>query len=354
MGDEEFIAWLKREDCYTIVEKNAQQFERIFSQCLGVTKESILLIGDYGYPQRRVAPILTGCYYLAAKRLGYTVQIVMQEARRGQDQADSAIVNTLQQMPQQSTIILNASGKIGQMGELGNSFRKFVVVNNHKFVSTTTLGSMDTFMINALLQALGTDYEGLQKHDTLLCEQLRQGTRGELKTKAGTNLVFTINKKTIRSADGNYKAFGSGGNLPAGDVYLAPENAQGVVVVDASSRNSEGSVLIQKPIVLRIENNRIVAIEGGEEAALLEKSLQEAESRSQHPERIRYLAEIGIGTNPKAKVIGSTILDEKAAGTAHVGIGSNYWFGGTNRTIIHYDQVFNAPKLKLDGNIVKL
>ena len=41
-------------------------------------------------------------------------------------------------------------------------------------------------------------------------------------------------------------------------------------------------------------------------------------------------------------------------GTAHIGIGSNYWFGGPIRTIIHLDQVFKNPLFKLDGESLNI
>ena len=58
--------------------------------------------------------------------------------------------------------------------------------------------------------------------------------------------------------------------------------------------------------------------------------------------------------NPKAKIIGAMIIDDKTLGTAHIGIGSNYWFGGNIYAIIHLDQVFRNPKIYLDGKVLKV
>jgi len=82
------------------------------------------------------------------------------------------------------------------------------------------------------------------------------------------------------------------------------------------------------------------------DAEILERSLLWAEKQAVYHDRVRRVAELGIGLNPRAKVIGSTILDEKAAGTAHIAIGSNHWFGGDNSTIIHLDQVFFKPEIE--------
>ena len=49
------------------------------------------------------------------------------------------------------------------------------------------------------------------------------------------------------------------------------------------------------------------------------------------------------------------MLDEKAAGTAHVAIGRNTGsYGGDNEASIHVDMVFSAPTLEADGRAVKL
>jgi aminopeptidase len=348
-GEKEFLKWLEMEEIFKLAKKYSTHFEKIFKQCLDVKDEKILLIGDFGYPTRRVAPLLTGCYYFAAKNLGLNSEIVMQESKRGMDISEPQIAKKLSELPTQSIVILNASGKLGKMQQLGKSFRRFCKTQEHKFVSTTSLSTMDTFMIKSVINALSIDYSEMQKNDKLLKEIIKNGKIMTIKTKAGTDLIIDLKDADVRLADGDYKTYGKGGNLPAGEVYFAPYNVNGTIVIDASSRNREDAVLIQKPITLTIENNKLISIKGEEEAQLLDKSLSQAEELSKYPERIRYLAEVGIGTNKKAKIIGATIIDEKAYGTAHIAIGSNYWFGGSNRTIIHYDQVFKNPLIKIDG-----
>jgi len=87
---------------------------------------------------------------------------------------------------------------------------------------------------------------------------------------------------------------------------------------------------------------------------LLERTLCRCEDRAKFPERVRMIGEFGIGINPGAVLVGSSILDEKVLGTAHIAIGSNYWFGGDIRTILHLDQVFMNPKIYLDDKELKL
>ena len=349
MDEQEFMVWLEHEDLLAIAKKNISSFTNVFKQCLNAGKEKILLIGDFGYPTRRISPLITACYYLAAKELKLNVEFVMQEPKRGLDKAESDIINKLFELPMESTIIVNVSGKIGLMDHVCKSFRTFCKTHNHRFISTTSLSTMDTFMINSIVSSLDVDYKNMQDEDKQIKSKIACGKIMTIKTIVGTDLTIDLNGVSVRSADGNYTKFGIGGNLPAGEVYFAPPNINGKVVIDASSRNNENAILIQKPITLIIQDNKVVCIQGEEEAKILEESLKEAEKRAKHPENVRYLAEVGIGTNVKAKIIGATIIDEKSYGTAHVAIGSNFWFGGTNKTLVHYDQVFKNPHIRIDG-----
>jgi len=348
MNEEQFIDWLKREELLNTAKKYSQDFTNIFKQCLDAKKEKILLIGDFGYPTRRIAPLLTACYYFAAKKMDLNVDFVLQEPKRGLDKADSDLIDKLFKLPLNSTIIVNVSGKIGLMDHVGKSFRTFCKTHNHRFISTTSLSTMDTFMIKSIINALAIDYHKMQEEDKSLKSKIACGKVMTIKTRAGTDLTIDLRGVNVKSADGDYIKFGSGGNLPAGEVYFAPPKINGTAVIDGSSRNRENATLIQKPITLIIQDNKVVAIKGDQEAKLLDESLKEAERSAKFPERVRYLAEVGIGTNLKAKIIGATIVDEKAYGTAHVAIGSNYWFGGTNKTLVHYDQVFKNPRIKID------
>ena len=113
-------------------------------------------------------------------------------------------------------------------------------------------------------------------------------------------------------------------------------------------RTEDGAILLTKPLVLYIEKGRVVRIEG-ENAHLLEKTFTKHEDRAKYPYRVRHAAELGVGINPSAVLIGSLILDEKVYGTGHIAMGSNYWFGGEIKTIYHGDQVFKKPIYYVDG-----
>lgn len=354
MDEKEFFDWLEHEDLLDLAKKNSASFVNVFKQCLNVGKEKVLLIGDFGYPTRRISPLMTACYYLAAKELNVDVEFVLQEPKRGLDKAETKIIDSLFSLPLESTVIVNVSGKIGMMDHVGKSFRTFCKTHNHRFISTSSLSTVDTFMFKGIISSFDVDYKKIQEDGQLVISKISSGKVMTIKTRVGTDLSIDLNGVSLRAANGDYTKFGTGGNLPAGEIYFAPPNINGTVVIDASSRNRDNAILVQKPIIMKIENNKIISIEGEEEAKILDESLKESEKIAKHPENVRYLAEFGIGINPKAKIVGATIVDEKSYGTAHVAIGSNFWFGGKNKTIIHYDQVFKNPHIRIDGEPLKI
>jgi len=66
----------------------------------------------------------------------------------------------------------------------------------------------------------------------------------------------------------------------------------------------------------------------------------------------RNIAEIGIGTNLKAKVIGNVLEDEKVYGTVHVALGNNASYGGDCSVAFHEDGIILKPTLEADGKIL--
>jgi aminopeptidase len=73
----------------------------------------------------------------------------------------------------------------------------------------------------------------------------------------------------------------------------------------------------------------------------------------------RLLGELGIGTNPGIdRPTGSTLLDEKLAGTVHLALGRSYpETGGTNSSALHWDLICDlrdGGRLSADGEVLEL
>ncbi|HLD43230.1 MAG TPA: hypothetical protein VJB08_04565 [Candidatus Nanoarchaeia archaeon] len=340
------LRWIEKQHLGYYCRPSVGIFERVLKTCLP-KGESMLIISDFGLPHQNIAAEISYAYYLAGQKLGLNPGMILQSQKTRGQEADRDVIKALEALPSNSLVVVNISDRLGSMGRLGKSFRSYCKAQHLPFISMPSLGYLDTQQVPHLLAAIDIDYKALsQKHDSVKADMDSANTI-RITTDAGTDAVFDVEGVISRKADGLYGGSRLGGNLPAGEVYLAPRNAEGRIVVDASSRNRHSTRLTgDEPIVLEIRNGSVVRVSGGKNAEILERSLLWAEKQAVYPDRVRRVAELGIGLNPRAKVIGSTILDEKAAGTAHIAIGSNHWFGGDNSTIIHLDQVFFKPEIE--------
>ena len=59
-------------------------------------------------------------------------------------------------------------------------------------------------------------------------------------------------------------------------------------------------------------------------------------------ERAYYLAECGIGLNPKARLTGNMLTDEGSKGCIHFGFGANNTVGGINNVAFHLDFILKV------------
>lgn len=350
MGTLESLKWLKDHNLYDLAYRTSIALKKVFTPCFAVKDEKVLIIGDIGYENRNAAAVMSGAYYLAAEQLRLDAKLIFQNVKSRGDVSDEDVIHALSDLKSGNIIILNMSDKLGNIKELGKSFRRWVAKRNHRFVSAMSLGDLATSNIELILNAIDVNYKPFQVQHEEIRQRLEKAKEVRVTTPAGTDLIY--NKAGIKAiaADGNYTIHGTGGNLPAGEVYSPPngKRIEGKVVIDGSSRTHEHTILIKKPIELEIKDGEIVDIKGGEEAKRLEATLKWAASVAKNPGNVRRVCELGIGLNPKASIIGAMIIDDKTLGTAHIGIGSNYWFGGNIYAIIHLDQVFKNPTIYLD------
>tara|TARA_Y100000310_G_C20675097_1_gene812574 strand:+ start:693 stop:1745 length:1053 start_codon:yes stop_codon:yes gene_type:complete len=341
-----------RKDVMDIVDKQSSQFQKVFKECLKVKTEEILIISDYGVKDYNLASMMGYGFYQAAKSKGYNVNMIFQDVKKSFMHVDDHVKKALELLPEKNAVIVAClSNKLGKFGVQGSSFRRFCKEKGYRFISSTGLGAVSSANFPVFMESISINYKRLQKKGLKIKDKLDKGNVVRVKTKAGTDVTLSIKGSDAIANVGNYKECGAGGNIPTGEVYIAPEgftNVNGTLVIDGSLRHSEGTELLRSPVVVDIKDGRVVGIHG-EKAHLLEKSLQIHEDRAKYPERVRLIGEFGIGINPGAVLIGSTILDEKVLGTAHIAIGSNYWFGGPIRTIFHADQVFKDPVVFIDG-----
>ncbi|PLW79829.1 hypothetical protein C0585_05805 [Candidatus Woesearchaeota archaeon] len=349
--------YLEKKDYFNFSKKRLRLFSNVLRQTLKPISEKVIVIGDTGHENFGLSTKLSAKYFLACENIGVDAKVYLQNPKERGESANPEIIQAMKNLPENNIIVANLSNKFGSMKHLGNSFRSFCKEKNHRFISTTSLGFITNEMEEFLYNTLDIDYKRLSKKHAKLKEIFDEGDEVRITTEIGTDLRIGIKKKTAISADGLYHEPGSGGNLPSGEVYIPPRKKQvwGNVVIDGSSRTIERTNLIDKPFNMKIKDGEITKIEGDSFGvhSLLD-SLKWAWNNSKYGWGVKRIGELGIGLNPNAKLIGSTIVDEKVLGTAHIAIGSNHWMGGTIYSIIHLDQVFKKPVIEVDGNEIDI
>jgi len=190
--------------------------------------------------------------------------------------------------------------------------------------------------------AMTADYEQVAALTEAVARALEGGREVHITTPSGTDLIMSIEGRGVLRDTGLYHRPGDFGNLPAGEVCLAPVEGttEGILVIDRM-----GSV-VTRPLKVRVERGRAVEFEGPDAERLLEL-LRSAD------ENAFNIAELGIGTNPKARFRGIVLEDEKILGTVHIAFGDNRSFpGGRVASSIHVDGILFRPTVVVDGRTI--
>jgi len=190
------------------------------------------------------------------------------------------------------------------------------------------------------------DWFEVAKNVDNLMGKFKDADKVHITTPGGTDIILGIQDRSF-DTDVRIKP-GSFGNLPAGEIWCAPiENmANGVIVCDGSI----GDVgQVSSPLKLEVADGKLVAIESDDQE-LVEK-IKELTSVDLEA---GIVGELGIGLNPKARLTGNLLEDEKAGKTAHIAFGNNSEMpNGKNQSKTHRDFLFYGPTFEveyLDGS----
>ena len=214
--------------------------------------------------------------------------------------------------------------------------------------------------VESFIRTVPIDYEQLQRRCNAIKQVLDKAVKAHIIAAGGTDIIVGLRGREAKSDDGNFSAPGSGGNLPAGETFISPENntSQGQICFDGSISVNEGELLINTPIECLVKDGYVVEIRGKEEAAQLLQTIEAAERNSRDFERdgklppgsgevyarnSRNIGELGIGLNPAARITGKMLEDEKAFRTCHFAIGQNY--DEDAPSLIHLDGLVKNPTI---------
>lgn len=184
--------------------------------------------------------------------------------------------------------------------------------------------------------SMTVDWEALAARTSRLAQAVNRADWLMVRTPNGTDMRICKRGRQAEGDDGLLTAPGSFGNLPAGEVYLAPLEGEssGVMVIEWGATRK-----LEQPLTLTVEGGVVVAMEGEERHRRL------LEERFAGNVNCRNIAELGIGTNDRASRPDNVLEAEKILGTIHIALGDNTGFGGTVSAPFHEDYVFYRPTL---------
>ncbi|WP_435067760.1 aminopeptidase [Haloplanus sp. C73] len=199
---------------------------------------------------------------------------------------------------------------------------------------------------DVMIAGLDADYETIARHCREVLDQVADADEIRVTTPAGTDLTVEPGAREWRTDTGMVHDAGGFSNLPAGEVFVSPETAEGTYIVDGTIM-SHG--LIDDPIRFEVEDGYVTHISDD----VIREQVEAGEAEVGRA--ATNFAELGIGTNVGVTdLLGSALIDEKAAGTVHVAIGDDSTIGGDTEAPLHLDCVARDPTVYVDGDEIAL
>ena len=298
----------------------------VMKQCLAVKSgESVLIVTD---PARTN---LAGIFETAAREITDKVEVV---SFTGQTE-------NAQEPPE----LVAAKMKTANIALLVTSLSiSHTKARKDACAAGCRIASLPGITREMIIRTLQSDYSEIAALSQKLAEILTQGKTAIMTSPAGTNIRLDLGDRAGDADTGLFIKPGDWGNLPAGEACIGPlENkTQGRLVIDGALAGIE----LDRPVEITIKNGFAVKITGGQAALKFIKSLNQAGTAA------FQVAELGIGTNPLAKLSPNVLEAEKVYGTCHVALGNNLSYGGRINVPFHSDGIILNPTLQIDGKII--
>lgn len=316
-------------------------------------------------------------FYKATRKLKAFPTIVIQPVKTLLDYADKAVISALEAVPD---VVLSIShNKLGKDEKASlnpyktDDGREFSSIFNYLREGTKQIRAIWTpgLTVDMFCRTANVNYKLMKERCKVLSEILTQADYVHVTSLGGTDVKVDISTRKAFSDDGDFTQNGSGGNIPAGEVYISPVvgKTEGKIVFDGSISLTSKDMLVKNPVCLEIENGFITKVysvgqnpdlppQKNSEAKKLLDCITEAETSAIQREKegkipaglgeilkknARNIGELGIGLNPKAKIKGNMLEDEKAFRTCHFAIGQNY--DGDANALIHLDCLVKNPTI---------
>ncbi len=292
-------------------------------ECYGVKQsESVLIVVDTSTPQS-----ISDSLFKAAKGIGCEVMILtmLPRMRHGEEPPDAIA----EAMKHADVVIAPTTFSLTHTQARINACK-----------AGARIASMPGITENMMKSGgITADCYSINETAVKLKKRMEKVKKIRVTTGLGTDIVFDLEGCTWMMDTGLSHEPGCSSNLPAGELYVAPKNADGVFVVDGSM---SGLGLLDSPLEFKVLERFVTDIKG-KYANKMREMLDRVGKKAFN------VAELGIGINPKAQLIGNVLEDEKVGGTVHIALGDNSTFGGYVIAGIHLDGIIKNPTIFLDN-----
>jgi 2,5-dihydroxypyridine 5,6-dioxygenase len=314
-------------------------FEHELRLCKVQPDETVLIFTDPRFPHPEYPPAA----FAAARSLGADVYIMVSQ---GDQKLDDPLVRAAWS---------NASMILG-MSMLPRGIGSWMYTDTHN--AALTAGAR-VLMVQEPLEVLKRmlPNETVRRRGLAGAQRLQEAKEMHIVSRAGSDYVLRKDGRKGAYQCGVASEPGQWDHWPSGLVACAPleDSAEGTYVIES------GDVLLgmwrhaQSRVVLTLEKGKIVKIEGGPDAYLLQAHLDRAGDEG----AFRF-AHAGWGIDERADWGHVGMDSESKYGTVLVAIGRNVFdapapycgLGGRNVSEVHFDICCRNTDLYLDGELI--
>lgn len=353
----------------SILNKNQTSAETVVHQVLKIKKgEKVLIIANPG-----TAQIAQELYTICSDAEADTV-LVYQHEKTSLDNCEKAVIGAIKSAP--DVVMSISSQKLGKDAEatatpyIGENGVKYDNIFDYLLEGKKCIRAIWTpgLTQDMFERTANIDYAELSLRCKNLGDKFKNAQSVHVTAPGGTDILVPVEGRAPLNDDGDFSKPGSGGNIPAGEVFISPlvgngkdSGCEGTIVYDGSMTFGDGDSILATPIKCKVEHGFVTEITGGDEAKRLLKTITDAETKSLQMEKkgllpagqgevyrrnARNIGELGIGLNPAAVISGNMLEDEKAFKTCHFAIGANY--DDDAPCLIHLDGVVRNPTIVIN------
>ena len=206
-------------------------------------------------------------------------------------------------------------------------------------VKGTRYASMPLFDPDMFSGPMDVDWNQIAKRTEAVANLITKADGVIMRCPLGTDMRLGLKGRAGHADTGILTAKGTFGNLPAGEVYVAPVEgtSEGTMVINWSTTRK-----LSPRVTFTVKKGNVVQMDGDPQF------LKYLEGVFKVSPAATNIAELGIGTNDKASRPDNILEAEKILGTTHIALGDNSAFGGNTSVSFHEDYVFFSPTLILE------